>query len=78
MPDNEIPESIEHLDSDMDQITRIVMYAREEIENEDEEIYSAVLVTRSPDGPARVFFLGHPDHAIVTMQRGVKLVERLA
>ncbi len=70
-----MPDDIEHLDLEMDPLARLDMSVRDVLDPED--IDQAVLVVREQGGGQRVLFLGHPDHAVVMLQRATKMMERV-
>lgn len=64
-------EEIEHLDFNVDRISKVAIAASEFMQDSELDVEQAIMVVREPEGGIRVFWLGHPDHAFVTLNGAV-------
>lgn len=62
---------IEHLDFNVDRISKVALAASEFMQENEIDVDQAVMVLREEGGGVRVFWLGHPDHAFVTLNGAV-------
>lgn len=70
-------DGIEHLDFNPDAVQRLAMASSAAVEELGESVDQAVIVLHIEGGGTRVFWIGHPDHAYVTLERGVKSMKNV-